>query len=90
MHRPIISRCLQLILLFTLVFTGILRAEENFQKEYIVITGGPSLIEWEKFKKVPHDHWWANFAHASRIRLDELRQQFGPEARITWLVYKPS
>ncbi len=90
MHRPIISRCLQLILLFTLVFTGILRAEGNFQKEYIVITGGPSLIEWEKFKKVPHDHWWANFAHASRIRLDELRQQFGPEARITWLVYKPS
>jgi hypothetical protein len=81
---------LQASLLFILVLTGTLRAEANFQKEYIVITGGPSLIEWEKFKKVPHDHWWANFAHASRIRLDELRQQFGPEARITWLVYKPS
>jgi len=81
---------LQASLLFILVSTGTLRAEANFQKEYIVITGGPSLIEWEKFKKVPHDHWWANFAHASRIRLDELRQQFGPEARITWLVYKPS
>ena len=90
MHRSITSRCLPLILLFTLAFTGILRAEENFQKEYIVITGGPSLIEWEKFKKVPHDHWWANFAHASRIRLDELRQQFGSGSRITWLVYKPS
>jgi hypothetical protein len=39
-----------------LSFSGILRAEENFQKEYIVVTGGPSLIEWEKFKKVPQDH----------------------------------
>jgi len=81
---------LQALLLFILVLTGTLRAEANFQKEYIIITGGPSLIEWEKFKKVPHDHWWANFAHASRIRLDELRQQFGSDARITWLVYKPS
>lgn len=81
---------LQALLLYILVLNATLRAEANFQKEYIVITGGPSLIEWEKFKKVPHDHWWANFAHASRIRLDELRQQFGPKARITWLVYKPS
>ena len=90
MNRSISRVTLPLILLFTLALTGILHAQENFHKEYIVITGGPSLIEWEKFKKVPHDHWWANFAHASRIRLDELRQQFGPEARITWLVYKPS
>jgi hypothetical protein len=81
---------LALFLLFILSFSSALIATENFQKEYIVITGGPSLIEWEKLKKVPHDHWWANFAHASRIRLDELRQQFGSEARITWLVYKPS
>jgi len=70
--------------------TAALRAQDTTRKEYIVITGGPSLIEWEKLKKVPHDHWWANFAHASRIRLDELRQQYGPDALITWLVYKPS
>jgi hypothetical protein len=86
MNRPF----LQALSLVMLALTGILRAEGNVQREYIVITGGPSLIEWEKFKKVPHDHWWANFAHASRIRLDELRQQFGPDSLITWLVYRPS
>jgi hypothetical protein len=37
---------LQALLLFILVLNGTLRAEANFQKEYIVITGGPSLIEW--------------------------------------------
>ena len=64
--------------------------KEATNKEYIVIIGGPSLIEWEKLKKVPHDHWWANFVHASRIRLEELRAQYGANAMITWLVYKPS
>lgn len=59
------------------------------QKEYIVISGGPSLIEWEKFKKVPHDHWWANFVRAARIRLGELRERNGDDALVTWLVYKP-
>lgn len=86
MNRPIV-----ILFLITLLGTSAaLKASDPYQREYIVITGGPSLIEWEKFKKVPHDHWWANFAHASRIRLDELRQQFGPAAGITWLVYKPS
>jgi len=78
------------ILLLALGSSCALRAQDTFRKEYIVITGGPSLIEWEKFKRIPHDHWWANFAHASRIRLGELRQQYGPDALITWLVYKPS
>lgn len=68
----------------------ILRAGQSYKPEYIVITGGPSLIEWEKFKRVPHDHWWANFVHASRIRLGELRQTYGDTALITWLVYKPA
>ena len=66
-----------------------LRAQQSIKPEYIVITGSPSLIEWEKFKRVPHDHWWANFVHASRIRLEELRVANGDNALITWLVYKP-
>jgi len=69
--------------------SGSLRAQETFQKDYIVITGGPSLIEWEKLKKTPHDHWWANFVRASRIRLGELRERGGDNAMVTWLVYKP-
>ena len=61
------------------------------EKEYIILTGGVSLYAWEKFKgPQAHDHWWANFVRASRIRFEELRNQFGPDARITWLVYKES
>ena len=56
--------------------------------EYIILVGGPSLMEWEKYKTQPHDHWWANFIRAARIRTEQLRAQYGPDAKITWLVYK--
>ncbi len=59
------------------------------QKEYIILSGGPSLIEWEKYKAAPHDLWWGNFIRAARVRIEELRKQYGPTARITWLVYRP-
>src|SRR5664279_6588525 len=54
--------------------------------EYILLVGGPSLQQWEKYKAQPHDHWWANFVHAARMRTDQLRAQT-PDAKITWLVY---
>ncbi len=57
-------------------------------EEYIVLLGGPSLMQWEKYKVQPHDHWWANFVRAARIRTEQLREQVGPDAMITWLVYK--
>jgi hypothetical protein len=56
--------------------------------EYIIVVGGPSLHEWEKYKAEPHDHWWANFVHAARVRTEQVRAQLGPDALITWLVYK--
>jgi hypothetical protein len=71
-----------------LTFIGARAAEP--QKEYIVLTGGPALMEWEKFKAAPHDRWWGNFVRASRVRIEQIRKQYGPEALITWLVYKPS
>ncbi|MFV0337314.1 MAG: hypothetical protein ACK5LK_03610 [Chthoniobacterales bacterium] len=58
------------------------------QVEYIVLTGGPSLHLWEKYKAQPHDIWWGNFVRASRVRIQQLRQEYGPTARITWLIYK--
>lgn len=58
-------------------------------REYIVLSGGPSLVEWERFKAEPHDKWWGNFIRSARVRIEQLRQQHGPTARITWLVYKP-
>lgn len=57
-------------------------------REYIFISGGPALIEWEKFKEVPHDRWWGNFIRPARVRMQEIREQLGPNARITWLVYR--
>src|ERR1039457_3588659 len=56
--------------------------------EWIILVGGPSLHQWEQYKSQPHDHWWANFIHAARLRTDQLRAQLGPDAMITWLVYK--
>ena len=58
--------------------------------EYIILIGGPSLMQWEKYKgAAAHDHWWANFIRAARIRTEQIRTQAGPEAKITWLVYGP-
>jgi hypothetical protein len=54
--------------------------------EYVLLVGGPSLMQWEKYKPQPHDHWWANFIHAARVRTEQIRAQ-APDARITWLVY---
>lgn len=59
------------------------------QKEFIIVSGGPSLVEWEKYKSAPHDRWWGNFIRSARVRIEQLRAQHGPEARITWLVYRP-
>lgn len=55
--------------------------------EYIILVGGPSLMKWEKYKgEAAHDHWWANFVRAARIRTEQIRAQ-APDAKITWLVY---
>lgn len=55
--------------------------------ECIIVSGGVSLYEWEKFKTAPHDRWWMNFVRAARLRIQELREQNGPDLPITWLVY---
>lgn len=81
-------------LLFLLVLLGLLlvpqaRAAGPTNGEYVLLIGGPSLMVWEKYKKQPHDHWWANFVRAGRIRTEQIRASAGPDAKITWLVYRP-
>ena len=56
--------------------------------EWVIVVGGPSLKQWEQYKAQPHDHWWANFIRAARLRTEKLRDGLGPDAAITWLVYK--
>jgi hypothetical protein len=79
------ARLLSLICI-GLILSSAAIAEE--QGEHIVLTGSVSLMEWEKFKAQPHDNWWMNFVRASRIRIEQLRQQYGPSAQITWMVYQ--
>src|SRR5882724_1057488 len=57
------------------------------QGEWIILVGGVSLNQWEKYKNQPHDHWWANFVHSARVRTEQLRAELGPDRMITWLVY---
>ncbi|CAN5178955.1 hypothetical protein BH20VER2_BH20VER2_18030 [soil metagenome] len=65
------------------------RAQSQTTPEYVILVGGPSLMRWEKYKgSNAHDFWWANFVRAGRIRTEQLRERHGPDAKITWLVYK--
>ncbi len=78
-------RRLSLLLVVLLLLGGSALAANG---EYIMVVGGPSMYQWEKYKVYPHDHWWANFVHAARLRTEQVRAQLGPDARMTWLVYK--
>ena len=77
-----------LLLPLLLLLAGAPAGAAAVTPEYIILVGGPSLMQWEKYKVQPHDHWWANFVRAGRIRTEQLRAKYGPDAKITWLVYK--
>jgi hypothetical protein len=79
---------LLLVLPLCLFFASLASAAAP-QGEYVILVGGPSLMQWEKYKAQPHDHWWANFIRAARIRTEQIRTEAGPDAKITWLVYGP-
>ena len=59
-------------------------------QEYIILSGGPSLLLWEKWKNPPHDKWWMNFIRAAEIRIRELESQGVQPNQITWMVYRPA
>ena len=71
-------------------FDGVLASDGArlvFDAEYLIVSGGVSLKEWEWPKPQPHDLWWMNFVRAARIRIQEIRAT-DPEAQITWMVYR--
>lgn len=59
--------------------------------DHVIVSGGPSLKRWESYR-VPedqHDRWWANFIRGGTMRMDEIRQAYGKNAPIVWIVYRP-
>ena len=76
------------LIVFSLLTLAFVSQAPAGSGEWIIVVGGPSLHQWEQYKAQPHDHWWANFVHAARLRTEQLRAQLGPDAMITWLVYK--
>jgi hypothetical protein len=78
----------RLLALFLMI--GVLTAKAEVEREYILVSGGPSLHEWEKFKAEPHDRWWGNFIRSARVRIQEIQAKSGQGTKITWLVHKPS
>ena len=71
---------LLLVCCFSMVALG-LRAAPPTGGEYVILVGGPSMYQWEKYKAFPHDHWWANFVRAARLRTEQLRSQLGPDTK---------
>lgn len=88
MTRPTLAAAVFAIL--CAVFSTAPASAADPNREYILVSGGPSLIEWEKFKADPHDRWWGNFIRAARVRIQQIQEEKGTDARITWLVHRPS
>ncbi len=81
------SPFLRPLLLLALLVASLTTARA--QDEYIIISGGPSLMLWEQNKPAPHDRFWGIFIRAARTRIQILRKEKGPDFPITWLVYRP-
>ncbi len=57
--------------------------------EYIIVSGGPALRQWENLMERPHDFWWGNFIRAARFRMTALIRK-NPDINLTWFVYRPA
>jgi len=58
---------------------------------HVILCGGPALRTWENLREESqqHDRWWANFIRASTIRIDEIRELYGANTKVVWIVHKP-
>ena len=76
------------ILVFTLILS--LVPQQVQASEHVILAGGPALRKWENLRVESdrHDRWWANFIHASTMRMDNIRVAYGPDSKIIWLVHR--
>jgi len=87
----------RLLLIATLVASAFAAAPQeasaalNPNDEYIIVSGGPSLMAHESYRREAHRHdrWWGNFIRTARIRIEQLQKASNGAVNITWLVYRP-
>ena len=94
-QKFIVTRRFAVSVLALLLFAGVAvsdshAAPPNPNDEYIIVSGGPSLLSWENYRAANqrHDKWWGNFIRTARIRVEQLQKRY-PDLQITWLVYRP-
>ncbi len=58
--------------------------------DIVLISGGPALRSFEKYKKASHDKYWGNFIDSALARAEELKKDLKAEDKIVWLVFRPS
>jgi len=88
--KPLLASLLALVLTATASLSASATPAVSANREYIILSGGPSILVWEKWKSQPHDLWWQNFIRAAEIRITELKSQGVPASKITWMVYRPA
>ena len=73
MNRPSISSLVAAISFVLSLCSGVASA----QSEYIIVSGGPALRQWENLRKQgeQHDRWWGNFVRTARVRIEEVKKQ---------------
>mgnify|MGYP000167282412 CR=1 FL=1 len=86
MNRPTPSILVVALSLLFSLGTGLASA----QSEYVIVSGGPALRQWENMRKPgeQHDRWWGNFVRTARVRIEEIKKQAAPGTIITWMVYQ--
>ena len=58
--------------------------------DIILISGGPALRSFEKYRTASHDQYWGNFIDSAILRAKELQTTLPPTDKIVWLVFRPS
>jgi hypothetical protein len=78
--------CLRLLLACLTAFISSAAADT----EYIVVSGGPAVRDFEDLRKPAeqHDRWWGNFIRTARVRMQEIHKTAPAGTHITWLVYR--
>ena len=58
--------------------------------DIVLISGGPALRSFERYRTASHDKYWGNFIDSAVLRAKELQTTLPPTDKIVWLVFRPS